>query len=177
VLDFLVRTHDELVARIPGKSIEVDGNYGGYAVTAVAREDAVSTARLLVSWWEGMLASDLERWPISGITLNIGGTADEPELSYAVDLGESEEAPMGLEEKRKEAQRAVAAGTGNLDNLEALTKARVRSGYAVQFGFTPINFMPQVVVEDLDSGDENRDETAEIVEAIRFHNPATKVTA
>ncbi|MCC3302943.1 hypothetical protein [Arthrobacter sp. zg-Y895] len=179
VLDFLVRTHGELLAGFPGTSVLVDGSYGGFTVSGVARDDAVPAARRLIKWWEDMLAADLEHWPVSEVEMTIGGTAEEPEISYSVALDEPEDdaAPVPLEEKRQEAGRAVAAWTRSLPDLEALAKTRVRSGYAARFSFTPTKFKPRVVVEDLETGDEDEDEAAEVVAAIRFHHPASTVKA
>ncbi|MCQ1954385.1 hypothetical protein [Arthrobacter sp. zg-Y238] len=179
MLDFLVRTHDQLLAGFPGTSVLVDGSYGGFTVSGVARDDAVPAARRLITWWEDMLAAELEHWPFSEIEMTIGGTAEEPDISYSVDLDEPEDnaAPVPLEEKRQEARRAVAAWTRSLPDLEALAKTRVRSGYAVRFSFTPTKFKPQVIVEELKTGDEDEDETAEVVAAIRFHHPASTVKA
>lgn len=180
VLDFLVRAHEELLALFPGESVLVDGSYGGFTVSGVERDDAVPAARRLVTWWEGMLAADLEQWPISEIELTIGGIAEEPEISYAVALDEPDDdddasVPVPLEEKRQEARRAIAAWTDSLPDLEALAKVRARSGYAARFSFTPTKFKPRLLVEDLETGDEDEDEAAEVVAAIRFHHPASKV--
>ena len=126
-----------------------------------------------------MLAADLEAWPISDLTLGIGGTAEEPEISYVVELGDPEEdddagpVPVPLEQSRQEARRAVAAWTAGLEDLEAALQAGVRPGYAARLTFAAPKFKPRLVVEELDSGDE--DETAELVPAIRFRNPESKV--
>ncbi|MCC9175195.1 hypothetical protein [Arthrobacter sp. zg-Y179] len=179
VLAFLVRMHEELLAGFPRASVLVDGSYGGFTVSGVARDDAVPAARRLVTWWEDMLAAELERWPMSEVEMTIGGTAEEPEISYSVALDEPEDgaAPVSLEEKRQEARRAVAAWIQSLPDLEALAKTRVRPGYAVRFSFTPTKFKPRVVVEDLETGDEDEDETAEMVAATRYHHPASTVKA
>ena len=113
VLDFLVRTHEDLLALFPGESVLVDGSYGCFTVSGVERDDAVPAARRLVTWWEGMLAADLEDWLISEIKLTSGGTAEDPEISYSVALDEPEDdadpALVPLEEKQQEAGRAVTA--------------------------------------------------------------------
>jgi hypothetical protein len=179
VLDFLVRTHEELLALFPGESVLVDGSYGCFTVSGVERDDAVPAARRLVTWWEGMLAVNLGHWPISEIELTIGGTAEDPEVSYSVALDEPEDdadpALVPLDEKRQEARRAITAWTESLPDLEALAKVPARSGYASRFSFTPTKFKPRLLVEDLETGDEDEDEVAEVVNAIRFHHPASKV--
>jgi hypothetical protein len=179
VLEFLVRTHEELLTLFPGESVLVDGSYGGFTVSGVARDAAVPAARRLVTWWEGVLAADLGDWPISEIELTIGGTTEDPEISYSVALDEPEDdadpASVPLGEKRQEARRAIAAWTESLPDLEALAKVRARPGYAARFSFTPTTFKPRLLVEDLETGDEDEDEAAKVVAAIRSHHPASKV--
>lgn len=57
-LHSLVRTHDSLVERVPGMSVLIGGLNGRCTVLNVARVDAVSTARLLISWWEEQLTGE-----------------------------------------------------------------------------------------------------------------------
>ena len=118
-------------------------------VSGVTRDDAAAAARLLGAWWEHLLAANLQAWPSSDLTLGIGGTAEEPEVSYVVELGDPEEeddagpVPVPLEQSRQEARPTLAAP----------------------------KFTPRLVVEELDSGDEDEDETAELVAAVRFRHP------
>lgn len=177
----LVRAHDSLAEILVDQALVIDGSLGNYTVAGVARHDAVRVARVLVSWWENMLESELERWPYSGISVELGGNPDSPGISYAVDLegpeaGPEDEQPT-QDRLRNYARLAVAGWTENLADLDAMTKVRVRRGYSVELGFTKPLFTPRVVVEDLDSGEEDKDEGAEILAAIRFHNPVTSSTA
>lgn len=177
--DSLVRGHDSLLALLPAHSIKVEGVYAGYTVTGVAQPDAVCVAGILVRWWEQMLSLELELWPVSGISVEIGGTADVPKISYSVDLegpdDDSDIHQVPLEEQRHHAQRAIAAWTENLGDLEAMSKVRPRPGYGVRLGFTPTELEPRVLVEDLETGDEAEDERAEVEAGIRFHNAGSKI--
>ena len=181
-LDSLLRGHDSLLPLMSGRSLKVEGQYAGYTVTGVAPDDAVRVAGVLVRWWEQTLATELELWPLSGISVEIGGTADDPGVSYAVELegpeyesdDESETREVPLEEQRRYAQQAIAAWTDNLGDLAAMAKVRPRPGYGVRLGFTPRKLKPRVVVEDLETGDESQEEASEIVAGIQFHNPGSK---
>ncbi|MBP3043968.1 hypothetical protein KKR91_05020 [Arthrobacter jiangjiafuii] len=181
-LDFLVRAHDELVARIPGESVLVDGHYAGFTVSGVARDDAVATAGVLGAVWEDILTDGLGNWPETCIAVEIGGTAEEPEISYAVELGGDGEdddvgtLPVPLAERQEEARRAIAAWRESLADLDALMKVRPRAGYGVRFGFTPLKFKPRLAVEDWESGDEDEGEADEVVASVKHHHPASKLT-
>ncbi|MBP3037167.1 hypothetical protein J2M53_13025 [Arthrobacter sp. zg-ZUI100] len=180
-LDFLVRAHNELVARIPGESVLVDGHYAGFRVSGVARDDAVPTAGVLGAVWEDILTDGLGNWPETCIAVEIGGTAEEPEISYAVELGgdgeddDVETLPAPLAERQEEARRAIAVWRESLADLDALVKVRPHAGYGVRFGFTPLKFKPRLAVEDLETGDEDEDEAAEVVASVKHHHPASKL--
>lgn len=180
-LDALVRGHDSLIEILPGQPLMVEGSHAGYAVSAVKSEEAVDVARLLGRWWENMLATELALWPSSGITVEIGEKADEPDISYAIDIegsdGELDAVAVPLEQKREYARRAVAAWNEGLGDLEAMAKVKARRGYVIRLGFTPITLNPSVVAEDQEEFEDDQDEANEIAEAIRFHNPGSKITA
>lgn len=179
VLDSLVRGHDSLLALLADQSLLVDGLSGGYTVTRVAHESAVHVAGVLAGWWGGMLASEPELWPVSGISVEIGGTSDDPGISYAVDLEGTDDAsgtrPVPPDEHQQYARRAIAAWTENLGDLGVMSKVRLRRGYGVRLGFTATELKPRVVAEDLESGDEAEEEASEIAAAIRFHNPRSTI--
>lgn len=63
----------------------------GHTVNGVARENAVTTARLLAAISEDMLAVDQENWVKPASPWISGGTTDEPEISYTVELGAVED--------------------------------------------------------------------------------------
>lgn len=177
-MEHLLRAHERLRDRFPHHSLKIDGGYGSYTVSGVGRAEAVSVARLLVSWWEETLAADPGLWPESGIAVEIGGP--EPEISYVLEL-EGPEDKSGHasppEEQRAFERRAVAAWTGSLGDLEALAKVHVRHGYAVKLDFAPVTLQPRLEVEDLDTGIGDSDEAAEVASAIRFHNAASTIEA
>ena len=181
VLDFLVRTHAELLDRFPEHSVPVDGSSGGLTVSGVTRDYAARAAQLLIAWWEELRAADLQDWPGSDLTLGIGVTAEEPEVSYVVERGDPDEdddagaVPVPMEQNRQEAGRAVAAWSAGLEDLGALLQAGLRPGYAARLTFAARKFKPRVVVEELESGDEDEDGTAELPTAIRFRNPMSRV--
>lgn len=178
-IDSLVRGHDSLVEILPDQTLMVEGSHAGYAVSAVKSEEAVNVARLLGRWWENMLETELALWS-SEIMVEIGEKADEPEISYAIDIegsdGELDAVAVPLEQKREYAQRAVAAWNENLGDLEAMTKVKARRGYVIRLGFTPTALNPIVVAEDQEEFEDDKDEANEIAEAIRFHNPGSKIT-
>ena len=84
-LQFLVRTHDALVSRMPEQSVLLGGLNGRCTVLEVAREDALPTPRLLISWWEEQQTAAAGDTPLSGLSLEIGGVYDNPEITYTVD--------------------------------------------------------------------------------------------
>lgn len=179
-LDSLVRGHDSLIEILPGQTLMVEGSHAGYAVSAVKSEEAVDVARNLGRWWENMLETELALWSSSGITVEIGEKADEPEISYAIDIegsdGELDAVAVPLEQKREYAQRAVVAWNEGLGDLEAVIKVKARRRYVVRLGFTPTTLDPIVVAEDQEEFEDDEDEANEIAEAIRFHNPGSKIT-
>ncbi|MCV9993411.1 hypothetical protein OIU93_03760 [Paeniglutamicibacter sp. ZC-3] len=179
-IDSLVRGHDSLVEILPDQTLMVEGSHAGYAVSAVKSEEAVNVARLLGRWWENMLETELALWSSSEIMVEIGEKADEPEISYAIDIegsdGELDAVAVPPEQKREYAQRAVAAWNESLGDLEAMTKVKARRGYVIRLGFTPTALNPIVVAEDQEEFEDDEDEANEIAEAIRFHNPGSKIT-
>lgn len=180
---FLVQTHDALATHIPGESLLIDGVSGRFTVMAVTRGEAVPTAQALISWWEDLLVAELERWPLTGLSLEIGGGHDDPEISYTVDLpGSLDEDGMELEGPavplpaagmRERIRLAVAAWTGGLADLDAATALSVRPGYALEFEFRLPAPAPRLAVLERDTGVWNQEEAVRMVAAIRARNPAS----
>lgn len=180
---FLVQAHDALAARIPGESLLIDGVSGRFTVMAVSRGEAARAARTLISWWEDLLVAELERWTLAGLSLEIGGGHDDPEISYTVDLPGSFDAdgvdldepaaPLSPAEKRERIQLGAAAWTGSLGDLATAATLDLRSGHSIEIQFLPPGFEPHLLVLEQDTGVWNKEETARIGEAIKSRNPAS----
>ncbi|MCC9198007.1 hypothetical protein QNO08_04680 [Arthrobacter sp. zg-Y820] len=184
-LQVLVRTHDSLIARLPDQSVLMGGLNGRCTVLGVAREDALSIGRLLISWWEEQQMGEAGSSPLSGLSLEIGGRHDDPEITYTVDPSGSFDAegveldepaePLSAVEKRERIRLAVAAWTGSLADLDTAARLDLRPGYAIEFQFLLPGFDPHLLVIELATGVWNKEETARTEEAIRSRNPAPAV--
>lgn len=187
----LMQGHDALLALLPEHSLTVDGSYGTLTVSGVQRAEAVAVAAHLANAWEAFLATSIELWPISEMAVHIGSSVEDPQISYAVGIaGTDDDADhdtvsdlddddldddVPLSETRKNAARALAAWRANLGDLEAVGKVRIGKGFAARLYFTQTKFKPRLRVEDLEEFEDDADEAAEMVAAIRFHNPASKI--
>lgn len=172
---YTVRTHDSLIARLPDQSVLIGGLNERCTVPGVVREDAPSIGRLLISWWEERQMGEAGSSPLSGLSLEIGGRHDDPEITYTVDpcgrtrgtaggSGETETDPAGRRRVDRKPGRFVTAARLDL-----------RPGYAIEFQFLPPGFDPHLLVIERATGVWNKEETARTGEAIRSHNPASAV--
>ena len=184
-LQFLVRAHDALVARMPDQSVLLGGLNGRCTVLEVAREDALPTARLLISWWEEQQIAEAGHSPLSGLSLEIGGVCDNPEITYTVDPSgafdvdgvelEQPAEPLSAADQREQIRLAVTAWNGSLDDLDTAAGLDLPPGYAIEVQSFAPEFEPRLLVLERDTGTWNKDETARIGEALRSHNPSSAV--
>lgn len=184
-LQFLVRTHDALVSRMPDQSILLGGLNGRCTVLDVSREDALPTARLLISWWEEQQTTAAGDTPLSGLSLEIGGIHDDPEITYTVDPSglfdvdgvelEQPAEPLPAGDKREQIRLAVAAWNGSLADLDTAVRLDLRPGSAIEIQSLPPGYEPRLLVLEREAGTWNKEETARIGEVLRSRNPASAV--
>lgn len=188
-IDSLVRGHDTFLALLPHHSLEIVGSYGSFTVSGVSRAQAVDVARDMADGWEAFLATEIALWPLSEIAVHVGEPTEDPDISYTVGIAgtlegfddesddelDDEDPAISLAETREHAQLALAAWRENLGDLAAVGKSRVRRGFAAHLYFTASRFKPRLTVEDLEEYEDDADEGAELVAAIRFHNPQSRI--
>ncbi|MFC8302677.1 hypothetical protein ACFUCV_03230 [Specibacter sp. NPDC057265] len=185
-INSLVQGHDALLALLPNHSLTVDGRYGNFTVAGVQRTEAVEVGRQLAKAWEAFLADHLELWPLSEMAVHIGASTSDPQLSYAVGIAGTDDdfedgandddgLEVPLDESRKNAARALAAWRDSLADLDAMGKVTIRRGFCARLHFQPPTFEPRLTVENLEEFEDDAQEAAEMVAAIHFHNPDSKL--
>lgn len=79
------------------------------------------------------------------------------------------------QDQRQQIQRAAAAWTASLEDLDAAAKVELPAGFAAELGFRLPAFEPRLVVLERSTGVWNTTETANLAAAMRLRNPASGV--
>lgn len=180
LLEDVRRAHDELYALVPTQSILLDTSDGSFVVSDVPAESALTTARAVLPWWEGVLSTTIPPWYASNLSVDIGGDGINADITYSTTI---EREPIMERERRS--GRAVSDAdwvaqvfetwTENLPLLEAMLQLPVPAHHAVDFSFSSSKLRPRLSVTHHDTCDEDEAAAQELVAAIRAQVPATKL--
>ncbi|MBO3095140.1 hypothetical protein [Cellulomonas dongxiuzhuiae] len=186
-LDLLRTAHDDLYAAIPTQTISLDASDGSFAISDVAREDALETARVAVRWWEGVLQRSGDRWSASSLTvavgIGVGADGVHADINYDATI-EREPDPLGRHSGptgSKHVSDAVwaahvfTAWEDNLPALEVMLGLPVPADHEVDFTFTSDALKPRLTVSHHETYDEDEATAKELVAAIREQVPGSKL--